>query len=341
LSRAAATACSSGGCGSSRNLDGKAAFKINLEWDDPAVAGCPAERRLHGQKHITLNNMVQDPSFERERLGYVIYRAFGVPAPRTAHVWLRVNGQDWGLYVHVESFDRRFLGRWYASNDGMMYEGGPFCDLVPEQIPPGPSEDCFDMEFTTDACDPLQPGQDPTDWELLRQLAAQIASLPDGGFYPAVETFFDFDEFLASFAVTAIISDWDGYQYSNINNYRVYHDPSTGRWSLIQSGIDNSFDSNASFDFWSVAAVLATRCFAEPDCTAAFAAKVHAAIDLFEGLGLAGEAERVQALIRPFIVADPRKEVAEWDAQAAHQSMVTWIAGRPAAVRASLAARGL
>ena len=329
-----------GGCGSSRNLTGKAGFKISLEWDDPAVAGCPDERRLYGQKHLTLNNAVQDPSFEREYLGYIIYRAFEVPAPRTAWVRLVVNGVDWGLYVHVESFDRRFLDRWFPSKDGMMYEGGPFCDLVPEQVPPVGGQDCFDQEFSTDSCDQPEEGQDPTDWTLLGDLAGQISALPEGGFYPEAEAFFDMDEFLASFAVTAVIADWDGYQYGNINNYRVYHDPSTDRWSLIQSGIDNSFDSQPAFDFWPVSAVMARRCLAEEDCAAAFAAKVAEATDLFEELELDAEAERVHALIWPEVMADPRKEISNEQSEAAHQSLIGWIAGRPAAVRASLAAHG-
>ena len=329
-----------GGCGSSRNLDGKAGFKISLGWDDPAVGGCPAERRLYGQKHLTLNNAVQDPSFEREYLGYRLYRAFGVPAPRTAWVRLRVNGEDWGLYVHVESFDRRFLARWFPSKDGMMYEGGPFCDLVPEQVPPTGGEECFDQEFRSDACDQAEEGQDPTDWSLLAELAGQIRALPEGGFYPEAEAFFDMDEFLASFAVTAVIADWDGYQYGNINNYRVYHDPETDRWSLIQSGIDNSFDSQPAFDFWPVTAVLAQRCLAEEDCAAAFADKVRAAADLLEELDLGAEAERVHAFLWPEITSDPRKEVTSEQSQAAHDSLVSWIAGRPAAVRASLEAHG-
>jgi hypothetical protein len=329
-----------GGCGSSRNLTGKAGFKISLGWDDPAAEGCPEERRLYGQKHLTLNNEVQDPSFERERLGYQLYRAFGVPAPRAAHVRLKVNGEDWGLYLHVESLDRRFLSRWFGSNDGMMYEGGPFCDLVPDQVPPGDGDACFDQEFSADACDQAQPGQDPMDWELLRQLAEQIAALPEGGFYPAVEEFFDFDELLSSFAVTAVIADWDGYEYGNVNNYRVYHDPSTGRWSLIQTGIDNSFDSNPSFDFWAAAAVLATRCLGEPPCAAAFAARVAAATDLFESLDLAAEADHIHTQIWPEIMSDPRKEVTNEASQSAHDSLVSWILGRPAAVRASLADHG-
>ena len=329
-----------GGCGSSRHLTGKAGFKINLAWDDPAVAGCPDDRRLYGQKHLTLNNAVQDPSFEREYLGYTLYRAFGVPAPRTAWVRLKVNGEDWGLYVNVESFDRRFLSRWFASKDGMMYEGGPFCDLVPEQVPPVGGAECFDQEFSAGECDQVEEGQDPTDWALLGELAGQIAALPDGSFYPDASAFVDTDEFLASFAVTAVIADWDGYEYGNVNNYRVYHDPSSDRWALIQSGIDNSFDSQPAFDFWPVTGILASRCLAEEDCAAAFAAKVHAAADLLEQLDLGTEAERVHALIFPDVMTDPRKEVSNDQSMAAHQSLVTWIAGRPAAVRASLAAHG-
>jgi len=329
-----------GGCGSSRNLTGKAGFKISLGWDDPAVGGCPEERRLYGQKHLTLNNAVQDPSFEREYLGYVLYRAFGVPAPRTAWVRLLVNGEEWGLYVHVESFDRRFLDRWFPSKDGMMYEGGPFCDLVPEQVPPAGGAECFDQEFQVDSCDQAEEGQDPTDWALLGELAGQIRALPDGGFYPEADAFFDMDEFLSSFAITAVIGDWDGYEYGNVNNYRVYHDPSSDRWSLIQSGIDNSFDSQPSFDFWPVTGVLAQRCLAEEDCAAAFAAKVSAAADRLEELDLGAEAERVRALIGPEIARDPRKETTNEASMAAHQSLVTWIAGRAEAVRASLAAHG-
>ena len=42
-----------GGCGSSRTLDDKAAFKANLSWDDPAVEGCAESRRYKGLKKFT------------------------------------------------------------------------------------------------------------------------------------------------------------------------------------------------------------------------------------------------------------------------------------------------
>jgi spore coat protein CotH len=329
-----------GGCGSSRHTTQKAGLKISLAWDDPAVPGCPASRRVFGQTHITLNNMVQDPTFERERLGYQVWRAMGVPAPRAVHVRVIVNGQEWGLYTHVETLDRRFLSRWFPSNDGMMYEGGPFCDVIPNQIPPASGQQCWDMSFTTDACDTPSPDEDPRDWTLLQQLGADLAALPNGQFYPGVDTFFDYDEFLSSWAVGAVLNNWDGYQYGNVNNYRVYHEPTTDRWALFQTGIDNTFDSNPNFDFWSAPSLMAQRCLQEPACRAAFAAKVREANDVFESLDLAAEAERIQTLIAPHVAADPRKEVSTDAARQAHARLVSFIRARPAAVRANLAAHG-
>ncbi len=329
-----------GGCGSSRHTNQKAGLKISLTWDDPAVPGCPASRRLYGQTHLTLNNMVQDPTFERERLAYQLFRAMGVPAPRAAHVRLVVNGQDWGLYLHIESVDRRFFTHWLPSNNGMLYEGGPFCDVMPNQIPPTGGTQCWDRGFTTDTCSQPAPGDDPTDWELLRGLATDVAALPAGGFYPGVGDVVDYDEFLSSWAVGAVINNWDGYQYGNVNNYRVYHDPSTDRWTLLQTGLDNTFDSNPNFDFWGASAVMATRCLQEPACKAAFAAKVAVANDLFESLDLAAEAERIQAQIAGAVAADPRKEVSTDGAVRAHTNLVNFLRARPAAVRANLAAHG-
>jgi len=148
-----------GGCGSARDLSGKASFVVNLEWDDPQVPGCPAPRRLLGENHFTFNNGVQDKSATHERLAYPIYRSLGLPAPRAASVRLFVNGQLWGLYTHVETIDRRFLARWYPNNDGMLYEGTYWCDLISANLPPTDFDDskCLTREFSPDACNVPPP----------------------------------------------------------------------------------------------------------------------------------------------------------------------------------------
>jgi hypothetical protein len=323
-----------GGCGSARDLSGKAAFNLNLSWDDPAVPGCPAERRLYGEKHFTFNNMVQDPSMAHETLGYAYYRALGLPTPRVSHVRLYVNDQYWGVYLLLESFDRRFLARRFADNRGMAYQGSYFCDLIPANLPTGAGASCFSPEFDVSACDTVQPGDDPTDFSLLRQLVAQIEALPPGGFYPAVESFFSFDTFLTQWAADSVLSHWDGCEFWTLTNYRIYHDPLSDKWTLIQTGLDQALRDDV--DPFNVGAVLARRCLKEPACEAAFVAHLRAALTVFETMDLEAEAQRLHSRILPDVLADPRKGYGEATFVQAHADLLAWIHARPALVRQHL-----
>lgn len=330
-----------GGCGSSRDLGGKASFKVDLEWDDEAVPGCPGPRRLLGQNHLTFNNGVQDSSASHERMAYSVFREAGLPTPRIAHVRLFVNDELWGLYQHVETVDRRFLSRWFASNDGMMYEGTYWCDLISSNLPPTDDDDsaCLTREFSPDPCSVPTPGADPLDYALLRAMITEVEALPGGGFYPAITTIFDFDRFLTTWAVESVIGHWDNYAFSIKNNYRVYHDPTTGLWTLISTGLDQTFESDVS-PWGDADGVLATRCLAEPDCEAAFAARLAEVNDRFEATDLAGRAEDIFTQISPYVLEDPRREYDFGTFQAQHQNLLGFIAARPDRIRDDLASQG-
>ena len=75
-----------GGYGSFRMLDGnsKAAFTVKF---NQFVKG----QRFHGLRRIILNNVVQDPSYMCEYIGYSLFRDAGVPAPRIGYANLIVN----------------------------------------------------------------------------------------------------------------------------------------------------------------------------------------------------------------------------------------------------------
>jgi hypothetical protein len=338
-----------GNCGSSRGLAGKPGWKISTTWDDPAVPGCPAERRILGVKHLTLNAMIQDASFVHEQLAYQLYRGLGVPAPRAAYVRVRVNDEPTGLYLHLETTDRRMLGRWFGSNDGMMYEGTFLCDLVPGNLPPSADHaddlaQCLGREFTTDACDgaPAE-GADPTDYGPLRDLVLAIDALPRGGFHEGIGGLVDLDEVLTVWAADAVINHWDDFFFPFLNNYRVYHDPSTDRWSVLPGGTDQTFTTTAGAhgdSAFQVANVIARRCREEPACEAAFAVRLGEVLDAFDAAGLDERALALRDLIADEVAADPRKE---HDTQAfldGVDAVVAFVAGRRAHVEADLAAHG-
>jgi hypothetical protein len=329
-----------GGCGSSRSLDQKAGFKINLMWDDPNVAGCPAQREFLGETHFTLNNEVQDATQTHDRMAYRLFRDAGVPAPRAVAAEVTVNGENWGPYVLVETIDRRFYKKWMPTNNGMAYDTAPWCELNEDEVPPGIDDpSCFDREFDNrGACDMVDPAEDPTDWELLRTFTQDLATMPLGMFHPQVATIMEYDNFLREYAAEGVLGHWDGYAFDLRNNYRVYHEPTTDRWTMLPSGTDQTFGTDV--DPWAATGFLATRCLGETDCEPLFAEKLDAMADLFEWLDFRSQAIAIRSQIEGLIAADPRKEYNLMQYDAANASTLAFIDGRPARIRAYLAAHG-
>ncbi|HEY8944749.1 MAG TPA: CotH kinase family protein, partial [Polyangiaceae bacterium] len=100
-----------------RPLTAKAALKLKFdEFVD--------DQSFKGLRRLTLNNMVEDPSFLAERLAYHLFRAANLPAPRCNSALVYVNGQAYGLYANVEAEDKTFLRRWFESDEGNLYEEG-------------------------------------------------------------------------------------------------------------------------------------------------------------------------------------------------------------------------
>ena len=82
-------------------------------------------------KRLTLNNAQQDPSMINTCMAYHIFAAAGLPAPRCNFATVAVNGENLGLYVHVESMKTAFLERNFADPSGNFYEG-TVSDFRPE-----------------------------------------------------------------------------------------------------------------------------------------------------------------------------------------------------------------
>ncbi len=333
-----------GGWGTSRHLDKKASFKINLS-DYRAEEVCPSSRRVRGLKRLTLNNQVQDGSFLRERLAYHLYDLAGVPSLRRAPIRVSVNDEHWGLYLHVETVDRRFLQRRYSDlgAKGMLYEGTYRCDITPSNMPEedGPAT-CFSMKFDG-ACSAPDPQGDPYNYAPLRRLSQQIVDLPQGEFYPGIYAIFDFDQYLSLWAADTISSNWDGAVYGDINNYRLYHDPAADRWSIIPSGVDQTFvrpSPERLVKVWEPGSIIAKRCLEETDCKAALAARLREVLTLYEQADFAGLATQIADQVRDEVYADPRKEVANAEFEADVLATIDYIENRFTTVDAWLRERG-
>ncbi len=265
--------------GSRRELDQKPGFKIDLD----------GGLRWKGLTSLTLNNMVQDPTYLREHLAYMLYRESGVPAPRVAWVHLRVNGVDHGLSLLVESADEAFLSRWYEDPTGALYEGSAGVDLV--------QGDVWRFEY--------DQGPDPDDRSDLSALVAALDAPPDDAGIANLEALVNLDEVITHLAVESVALHWDGYR--NANNYRLYHDPVSDRFELLPWGADEAFD-RVLYDPWSGGGRLAIFCLSNAGCRARYEAALVEAANRADALGLTDEALGVEAWLRPAIEVDPKKE---------------------------------
>jgi hypothetical protein len=281
--------------GSFRQLDAKAAFKVKFGFLDD-------EQRFLGLKKLTLNNLVQDPSMIHEAAAYRIFRAFGVPAPTVGYAWVRVNGQDYGLYLIVETPDDVFLSRHFPAT-AHLYEGEYGTDVVPG------SADAFQVDEGDEA--------DITDLLALIDTAAN----PDDGSW--VETLSanaaDFDEMLRMWAVEQYIGHWDGYA-PTINNYFLHSDPE-GRFSMLPWGTDQTFGDFRSYhDGWGY---LFARCMSMAACRLKFDQTLGSLLPILDSLASEEFVTELAAFLDPYVEADPRKPYS-YDDSKAH---VEWTLG--------------
>lgn len=207
----------------------KRPFKIDL-------ARYRSEQNFHGQKKLTLNTNVMDPSAAREALSYSVYRSLGVPAPRTAYLRLTItvpgkyDNEFVGLYTVVESIDKTFLKSRFGSPKGLL--------LKPERV--GPLEYLGD-EWT--AYEKRYTPKTAADGKAKRRLIAfakLVQKADDKAFYQEIDKYLDVDEFLRFLAGTVALASMDSF-IGLTHNYLLYLDPKTDKFVFLPWDFDHSF----------------------------------------------------------------------------------------------------
>ncbi|MCU1383727.1 MAG: hypothetical protein JWL71_2424 [Acidobacteria bacterium] len=292
--------------GSARPLDDKPAFKIKLA----------SGQRWLGLEHLTLNNMVQDATMLHEALAYQVYADAGVAVPRTGYLRLKVDGQDLGLYLNVETIDHQFLDRVFHDRSGILYEGAYGVDL----------RDGDQTRFE------LHEGSDPNRARLASFIRA-VHTAGDGVFYGAAAQV-DTPSFLAMMAAAALLGDWDNYYASN--NYRIYWNPSTRHWHFIPTGADQTF-SPESMTIFGGTGVLFQKCLASDRCTSDYVKALRDVSLRFERLALPTKIDALLSVIDAPSRADVKRPYDEAAVRTARESMRAFVDTQPGQVRRALA----
>ena len=199
------------GLGSFQPITEKPSFSIKFDTNGSGA-------RFLGHSRILLENSSQDPAFLCRRLCSEIFLRAGIPAARVTWATVRLNGRDLGLYTLSEAMNKQFLRRHFTSAEGKLYEGSDFDiteNLEQDSGPPGRAE----VQALIAACEEADPTRR---WRLLN---ARL----------------DVDRFITYAALEVLVCHHDGYSL-DLNNYRLYCDPTTQRFVFIPHGMDLVFD---------------------------------------------------------------------------------------------------
>jgi hypothetical protein len=215
--------------GNTSRYSAKKSFKISFNTYQPG-------RKWHDLKKMNLNGEHNDPTICRSKLSWDLLRSVNVPAPRSNHVRIYINGNYYGLYINVEHINADFVKSRYGNRDGNLYK----C-LYPADLKfLGTNPDLYKTEYWGRRAYELKTNEELDDYTGLANFIEILNNSGDPEFKCRLYEVFNVYDYLKVMAVDVLIGNWDGYIY-NKNNYYLYHNSSSGKFEYIPYDLDNTW----------------------------------------------------------------------------------------------------
>ena len=213
----------------------KLSMKVKLNWAD-------RKEHFYGLNKLQFHSQNLDNSKMRERLGYWFFREMGVPAPRSVHAKVMINGIYSGVYALTEQIDGRFAKDRFENGKGNVYK---------EIWPINSSGQVYNDQRYLNA---LKTNEDESpDISKIRDFGQKIANASQEELQDLVIEGMDLNQIMAYSAVDRTIRHDDGpfHWYCSSggcsnHNYYWYEAPVSEKLHLIAWDMDNAFENIVS-----------------------------------------------------------------------------------------------
>ena len=210
----------------------KLSMKIKINWEG-------REEQFYKLKKLQFHSQNLDDSQMHERLGYWLFRAMGVPAPRSVHARLIINGNYTGLYALTEQIDGRFTR--YNFDDG---EGNLYKEVWPLTMNGNPHRDGVYIAG-------LRTNEDDNpSIHIIKNFAQQVSEAAPSDLQHVISESMDVSEVLSLAVVDRMIRNDDGpfHWYCSgggcsSHNFYWYEEPDNETVHLIPWDLDNAFEN--------------------------------------------------------------------------------------------------
>jgi hypothetical protein len=293
--------------------------KVSLNIDlDHVIAG----QNLLGYSSLNLNNGFHDPTFCRE----VVYNNFVaqfMPNARANHVTLSLNGQNWGVYINVQQYNKDLLRDYFADEDGLRIK----CANNPQ----GPG-----LQYNGQAASGYSAYEIKDDGGLADPYAALIAvcnavTNEPLASWPNIDQVFAIDPSIWSVVLENLLTDDDSYANKGCD-FVTYRDPADGRMHLHQTDANETFTQwnwSATRNFTATNKPVLSHVLAVAELRQRYMAHYRAALAEMSWAKLEPVFSAHRALIDAAVQADPKKLYTYAQFQSNFASTVTLPGGPP------------
>ncbi len=204
----------------------------HFENENPNING----QTFYGFTQLSLSSGFKDESLLHEKVAADVFRAFGVPAPRTAFYRVYIDHGDgpiyFGLYTMVEVvFDTPMLDAQFGNSNGNCYK------------PDGDGARLNDPSLITDQyfLNKTNEGASMSDIDqLVSTLISDTRTSNPSQWRTDMEKIIDMDRYLKYMAANMTMKNWDTYGRMT-HNYYLYNSTSTSKFTWIP------WDNNETF----------------------------------------------------------------------------------------------
>lgn len=198
---------------------------------------------------VTVGNLGNDDSAQREQAAFWIGRQMGLPTLHRRHVFFYENGtRKQQVYEDTEEPNGYYVDRWWPDGqDGDLYKVEDWFEFNDAGNSFTFSRDATLQPFTTTG------GQYKLAryrWAWRKRAVVDSANnythlfnvvtalnLSSGSYVPQVENLVDVENWLGIFALQHIVGNWDAYGYNRGKNAYIYK-PVNGRFGMVPWDID-------------------------------------------------------------------------------------------------------
>lgn len=203
---------------------------------------------------LKLKNEHSDYTFRNEAYCFHLFNQAGILAPRFtwARFTLEITNRNFrtnvclGLYKVFEPIDKAFVAKRFPdkSAGGNLYKClwqayGP-ADLTPHSIKHPRAIGVEDPDNGYHPAYDLKTNKKKNEHAALKRFIRRLNTLQGKEFERFIQNHFEVDLFLRTLAISVLSGMSDDY-WNMGNNYYLYHDRHTDRWTFIPYDYDNTF----------------------------------------------------------------------------------------------------